>query len=72
MTTAACEGHLDVVKLLLKEGTSPDLVDRWDATPLDEALKYGHQKVAVELRKYGATQRSTVSVASILFNRLVV
>ncbi|KAL1521251.1 hypothetical protein AB1Y20_020922 [Prymnesium parvum] len=52
---AASEGHLDVVKLLVEDfdvETSP--VDRWDGTPLDDALRHHHDAIAAYLRGLGA------------------
>ncbi|KAL1520012.1 hypothetical protein AB1Y20_023492 [Prymnesium parvum] len=52
---AASEGHLDVVKLLVEElGARLSPVDRWDGTPLDDALRSQHKGVEEFLRSKGA------------------
>lgn len=50
---AAAEGKLDVVEFLL--GTArvfPDPKDRWEQTPLSEAVRFHHTKVAHYLKKF--------------------
>ncbi len=42
---AACKGDLDVVKWLVKHGASVLVKDRWGATPLEEAKKYGFEEI---------------------------
>lgn len=32
---AACEGHVDAVRLLVREGADLNITDRYNATPLD-------------------------------------
>ena len=60
---AASEGHLDVVKLLVEElGARLSPVDRWDGTPLDDALRGNHTPVEVYLRSKGAKPLSFRSV----------
>jgi glutaminase len=44
---AASEGNYPIVKHLLKnQFIQANAVDRWGATPLDDAVKYDHQKIA--------------------------
>jgi Amt family ammonium transporter len=53
---AAAGGHLGVVKLLAKQrGCSINVVDRFGATPLADAVKHKHTKVAEWLQAHGAT-----------------
>jgi ammonium transporter Rh len=50
---AACEGQIDVVKIFLDLSADPNPKDRWEKTPMDEAVKNGHQVVAEMLAKAG-------------------
>eukprot|EP00894_Picocystis_sp_ML_P005214 jgi/Pico_ML_1/55731/g1380.t2 len=45
---ACSEGQSHVAKWLLEQGTNPSPVDRWDGTPLKDALNRGHYDI-VEL-----------------------
>ncbi|GJQ09296.1 hypothetical protein GpartN1_g1087.t1 [Galdieria partita] len=47
---AASEGHVDMVQLLLKRGANSFVTDRWQRSPLDDAVSNKHDKV-VELFK---------------------
>ncbi|KAL5259856.1 hypothetical protein ACHWQZ_G010093 [Mnemiopsis leidyi] len=52
---AVCGGQYDVCRFLIEKchvDRSP--VDRWDNTPLDDALKYGNQQIVTYLKKMGA------------------
>jgi ankyrin repeat protein len=40
---ACASGHANVVRLLLFHGANPMLKDRWNLTPLDEAIRHEHQ-----------------------------
>eukprot|EP00656_Telonema_subtile_P056239 TRINITY_DN8945_c0_g2_i1.p2 TRINITY_DN8945_c0_g2~~TRINITY_DN8945_c0_g2_i1.p2 ORF type:complete len:403 (-),score=132.05 TRINITY_DN8945_c0_g2_i1:2420-3628(-) len=51
---AANEGHLDVVKLLLKHKANTDVRDYYLSTPLHRASYNGHHKIAEELLDYKA------------------
>lgn len=51
---AAAEGHRAVVELMLRSGVSPNLVDRWGGTPLDDARKSGHTHLIALLEERGA------------------
>jgi len=54
---AASEGLLGVIKALVDElGASLSVVDRWGGTPLDDAIRSGHQDVASFLKSRGATR----------------
>ncbi|GMR60675.1 hypothetical protein PMAYCL1PPCAC_30870 [Pristionchus mayeri] len=50
---AAAEGHYQIVKFLLgTAGVTHDPKDRWDNTPLEEAIKFGHERIERVLIKY--------------------
>ena len=57
---AACEGHLELVKLLLKNGARPEAKDRWRRTSYDEAKRMGYPEVQKAigdvLATYGGAQ----------------
>jgi ankyrin repeat protein len=42
---ACFEGHIEVVKLLLKNGANVNTVDKFDQTPLYIACLYGHMEI---------------------------
>uniref|UniRef100_A0A0E0DZW6 Potassium channel n=1 Tax=Oryza meridionalis TaxID=40149 RepID=A0A0E0DZW6_9ORYZ len=50
----ACKGFEDVVQFLLHEGVDIDLSDKFGNTPLLEAVKQGHDRVATLLFSKGA------------------
>ncbi|KAI5071736.1 hypothetical protein GOP47_0013987 [Adiantum capillus-veneris] len=50
---AACEGHLDVVRLLVSKGADVNARDRWGSTPLDDAEHYQNGDVCKQLIEYG-------------------
>jgi len=43
---AAAEGHVEVVRYLLKAGANPNAEDRWCNRPLDDARRQGHSSCA--------------------------
>ena len=50
---AAAEGHQEVVEFLLtKARVFPDPKDRWEQTPLSEAVRFHHIKVAQFLKDF--------------------
>ena len=50
---AAAEGHLEVVKFLVETcKVNPDPKDRWDRTPLSEAVLFEQARVASYLKEY--------------------
>uniref|UniRef100_A0A8B9THG1 glutaminase n=1 Tax=Anas platyrhynchos TaxID=8839 RepID=A0A8B9THG1_ANAPL len=51
--TAVTRGHVDVVKFLLEAcKVNPFPKDRWNNTPMDEALHFGHHDVFKILQEY--------------------
>jgi len=51
---AASEGQLHLVKMLVDElGADASPVDRWNGTPLDDAMRSGHAPVVAYLRAKG-------------------
>ena len=42
---AASEGHLDLVKYLLKHKCNREAIDRWGNTPEQDAVREEHQEV---------------------------
>jgi ankyrin repeat protein len=54
---AASEGQLEVTKVLIEElKVDPNPIDRWEATPLANAVQHNHADVADYLRKVGAIE----------------
>ncbi|XP_059081128.1 glutaminase liver isoform, mitochondrial-like isoform X2 [Tigriopus californicus] len=50
---SAAEGHLESVKFLLETcQVNPDPMDRWNRTPLSEAIEFEHVRVAQLLRQH--------------------
>ncbi|MCG8546242.1 MAG: glutaminase A [Alphaproteobacteria bacterium] len=50
---AAAEGHIDVVRYLLAHRANPNPPDRWGNTPVDDALREGHDDVTAVLLEAG-------------------
>mmetsp|Transcript_75699 Transcript_75699/g.167661 ORF Transcript_75699/g.167661 Transcript_75699/m.167661 type:complete len:489 (-) Transcript_75699:117-1583(-) len=62
---AASEGNLRVVKCLIDEmGADPNVKDRWGGTPLDDAVRSGHQALYKYLKGKGGMPGKTASVRS--------
>lgn len=51
---ASCQGHRNVVDLLLQRGAAVDTKDRWGSTPLADAIYYKNHDVIKLLEKHGA------------------
>ncbi|MGH0156605.1 UNVERIFIED_CONTAM: hypothetical protein FKN15_033773 [Acipenser sinensis] len=50
---ASSEGHVEVVQFLVEEcKVNPFMKDRWDNSPLDDAVQFGHQEVVKILQDY--------------------
>mmetsp|Transcript_41664 Transcript_41664/g.83579 ORF Transcript_41664/g.83579 Transcript_41664/m.83579 type:complete len:610 (-) Transcript_41664:666-2495(-) len=63
---AASEGHLDLVQYLLDHDASPTASDRWGGSPLDDAMRHRHGKVAALLRTRGARLGSSTHAATFI------
>jgi ankyrin repeat protein len=48
MHVAASEGKLEVLKLLVSKGGDVNPEDRWQRTPLSDALEHRHQEVRMQ------------------------
>ena len=48
------EGNTEAVKFLLKHGASTQVRDRFNTSPLDDAIKFRHKEIVKTLRKAGA------------------
>ena len=51
---ASCNGHVDVVRLLLAKGANVNQVDKHSKTALDYATRYSHIEVVLALLAKGA------------------
>ncbi|KAK1151360.1 glutaminase kidney isoform, mitochondrial-like [Acipenser oxyrinchus oxyrinchus] len=50
---ASSEGHVEVVRFLVEEcKVNPFMKDRWDNSPMDDAVQFGHQEVVKILQEY--------------------
>ncbi|KAM9483826.1 glutaminase kidney isoform, mitochondrial-like isoform 2-T2 [Salvelinus alpinus] len=50
---AAAEGHAEVVPFLLEAcKVNPVPIDRWDKTPMEEVLHFGHHDMVTILQDY--------------------
>ena len=49
---ACCEGHVELVKILLAQHASTTLKDRWGHTPIDDAKTHGHEDIVKLLNKH--------------------
>lgn len=56
---ASCEGHVEVVKLLLRRGANVNARDRWGSTPIADAKYYGNTKICNILKAKGAKMPKT-------------
>ena len=55
MHLAACEGHTEVLQVLIELGANVNVVDRWECTPIDEAMRKSHIACVRALELAGAT-----------------
>ena len=63
---ASSEGRADVVKYLLAHDARPNRSDRWGGSPLDDALRRGHQATVELLRSKGARLGTADHVAQLM------
>ena len=63
---AASEGHLDLVRSLVKSGAKLNVNDRWGGSPLDDAMRHRHDDVVHFLRgcggRLGVSDRGTALI----------
>ena len=52
MHVAACNGQLEVVKFLLAQGASVNPKDRYNSTPLEDAIRENQNEVASYFRDW--------------------
>jgi len=55
---AASEDQLEALRYLLQLGVEVNPLDRWDNTPLDDAVRANHSSVVSILKEYGAKSQS--------------
>lgn len=53
---ASAEGFLSVVQYLVMQGANVNAIDRWQHTPLNEAIQYNHTAIATFLKDHGAIE----------------
>merc|ERR1711959_519667 len=51
-TRSAANGNLEVLRYFHKHGVDLEASDRWQGTPLDDAINEGHDEVADYLRDW--------------------
>lgn len=62
---AAAEGHFEIVKFLVENGAQVNAVDRWNRTPLEDALRGKHNQIIDYLiQKGGRTFMSEEEIAN--------
>jgi len=54
---AASEGHLECLKFLKERGAYLNIGDRWGNTPIDDAIRGGHQEVVDWLHSLGGESK---------------
>lgn len=64
------EGNTEAVKFLLKHGASTQLRDRFNNSPLDDAIKFRHKEIVKTLRKAGAQLMKTSMETAVELCRL--
>ncbi|XP_057840206.2 serine/threonine-protein kinase VIK isoform X2 [Cryptomeria japonica] len=53
---ASCEGHTDIVKILLEHKANVNFVDRWGSTPLSNARRCNHKDICDILKARGGLE----------------
>eukprot|EP00535_Pseudo-nitzschia_heimii_P008861 CAMPEP_0197187660 /NCGR_PEP_ID=MMETSP1423-20130617/16286_1 /TAXON_ID=476441 /ORGANISM="Pseudo-nitzschia heimii, Strain UNC1101" /LENGTH=604 /DNA_ID=CAMNT_0042639297 /DNA_START=8 /DNA_END=1819 /DNA_ORIENTATION=- len=66
MHVAASEGHLEIVKFLVRRGARINRSDRWGGSPLDDASRHRNKEVIQYLRLLGASTGSASSVTNFI------
>lgn len=51
---ACCNGNIALAQFLLDVGVNVCVMDRWNRTPLDDAIKYGNEELVKLLKNHGA------------------
>lgn len=67
---ACVEGNTEAVKFLLKHGASTQVRDRFNTSPLDDAIKFRHKEIVKTLRKAGAKLMKTSMETAVELCRL--
>ena len=67
---ACVEGNSEAVKFLLKHGASTQVRDRFNTSPLDDAIKFRHKEIVKTLRKAGAKLMKTSMETAVELCRL--
>lgn len=49
---ACCEGDLNIVRCLLRMGANVHIKDRFNRTPLTDAIEFDHHEVSISLQRY--------------------
>lgn len=58
---AASEGKLASLRYLLELGVAVSPLDRWEHTPLDDAIRQKHEALASMLREHGGLRRDQIT-----------
>ena len=66
MSLAASEGHINCIEYLLSQFAEVNPVDRWDGTPLTDAIRHKHIQVQELLREHGAKLSASTDEAGLL------
>jgi ankyrin repeat protein len=56
---ACAEGDAGMVRHLLLAGASPDLLDRYGRSPLEDAVVFDHHETILVMRSFGASLQSS-------------
>ncbi|KAL9952035.1 hypothetical protein ACROYT_G039235 [Oculina patagonica] len=67
---ACVEGNSEAVKFLLQHGASTQVRDRFNSSPLDDAIKFRHKEIVKTLRKAGAELMKTTMETAVELCRL--
>lgn len=56
MHVAASEGKVEVLKVLVDKGADVDAEDRWQRTPLSDALEHRHEEVTCDFFEHSVVK----------------